>query len=264
MNNKKWQTLCVLSGKGGVGKTTISAGLACIYAQLGFKVLAIDLDMGLRNLDLLFDVQSEVVYDLSHALKGSISLKDAVIAITEYPNLFLLASSLSKEIASLEVSQMKNLLDEAKDEYELIIIDAPAGAQSHLLSLCQLCDSGLVISTPYPASIRSVDKILGHLEGKLPLQWIINRLPDYTQPAELMADLSSKIDFPIIGGIVENQELSKKHARSLPVGHKYYRNFLQLLHPIALKLIGEDSSSQIEKVSDDEHSWFKKIFSLSS
>ncbi|NBV27744.1 hypothetical protein EBR43_01770 [bacterium] len=246
--------IAVLSGKGGVGKTTISAGLGCVYAALGLKVLIIDMDMGLRNLDLQFQVQGDILFDLSHVLDGYLPLSEAIISVPQHPNLSILASSLQKNFSSIDPEQIKTMMNHATDLFDIVILDAPAGADPLLLEIVHYCDAALLVSHPYLPSLRSVDKLLGMLSKNLPKYWVINRMPTTilsTQQKNYLKD----VDFPLCGSVPEIPDLLAYQAENQPLSHK---GFFKALYPIALVLINQ-KQTQDEQISLDDDKEIAKI-----
>lgn len=237
--------IAVLSGKGGVGKTTISAGLGCVYASMGLKVLIIDLDMGLRNLDLQFQVQGDILFDLSHVLDGYIPLSEAIIPIPQYPNLYILASSLQKNFSTLDPQQIQTMMNHALDLFDLIILDAPAGADPILLQIVHHCDAALLVSHPYLPSLRSIDKLLGVLKREFPTYWIINRISANTISSQ-QRDYLKNMDFPLTGSIPEIPALLKDQAENEPLHRETANALFKALHPIALALLGKKVSAPQE------------------
>lgn len=257
------QVIAVLSGKGGVGKTTISASLGCHYAASGLKTLVIDLDMGLRNLDLYYQTQGDVVFDVSHVLDGFIPLTDAVIQVPGYKDLYMLASSLQKSFSVIDVHKFQQLLNQAKEEFDLVILDAPAGADPLLVHLVARSDAILLVSNPYTPSLRSVDKLLGIIDQNLPTFWILNKVPQKMMQKSLMSSIKAQIDFSLSAIIEEMEEINLLQAYQYPLNHKNAGNFIKKISKIAPLLIGVtnpisiDSSDFIEEKK--ETSFFKKV-----
>jgi septum site-determining protein MinD len=233
--------ISILSGKGGAGKTTISAGLGCVYSALGFKVLIVDLDMGLRNLDLHFQVQEDIVFDLWHVLQGVTPLMEAAVEIPGYPSLSILASSLQKGFEELKLEDFKGLLAQAKDNFDIILLDAPAGAHPELISLVQESQTVLLVSHPYQTGFRSIDKVLGVLEHQ-DVYWLINRIPRQRGIKDLITSKIQEVNFPLIGMIYDHPKLLSLHLREKPISHRHCLSFIKALEPIAFKLTHDGES----------------------
>ena len=126
------EVIVITSGKGGVGKTTLTANLGIALSQMGKSVIAIDTDIGLRNLDVVMGLENQIVYNLVDVLEGNCRLKQAVIKDRRYNNLFLLPSAQSKDKDSVTPEQMIGLTDCLKEEFDYVLIDCPAGIEQGL------------------------------------------------------------------------------------------------------------------------------------
>jgi septum site-determining protein MinD len=244
--SQQHKVISVLSGKGGVGKTTISAGLGCIYATLGLKTLIIDLDMGLRNLDLQFQLQGDIVFDLSHVLDGYVPLSEAIIQVPDYPNLSILASSLQKNFETIDLQNIQTMIHQAKELFDIIILDAPAGTDSKLLNLIHYSDLALLISSPYLSSLRSIDKILGQLHKKLKTYWMINRMPHH---GEEIKSYIHDIDFPLSGCIPEIPSLLEAQYHNTSLNQHTGKLLLKSLYPVALTMIGQSAPTPVSPLT---------------
>ena len=134
------EVIVITSGKGGVGKTTTTANIGTGLAQMDKKVILIDTDIGLRNLDVVMGLENRIVYNLVDVIEGNCRLKQAVIRDRKYPNLYLIPSAQTKDKTAVNPEQMKKLTEELKDEFDYIIIDN-SPFKSYLTS-CFKCDRG--------------------------------------------------------------------------------------------------------------------------
>ena len=123
------EVIVVTSGKGGVGKTTTSANVGTGLAMLGEKVVLIDTDIGLRNLDVVMGLENRIVYNLVDVVEGNCRMKQALIKDKRYPNLFLLPSAQTRDKSSVSPGQIKKLVDGLRDEFDYVILDCPAGIE---------------------------------------------------------------------------------------------------------------------------------------
>ena len=121
------EVIVITSGKGGVGKTTTTANIGTGLAQMDKKVILIDTDIGLRNLDVVMGLENRIVYNLVDVIEGNCRLKQAVIRDRKYPNLYLIPSAQTKDKTAVNPEQMKKLTEELKDEFDYILLDCPAG-----------------------------------------------------------------------------------------------------------------------------------------
>ena len=158
------EVIVITSGKGGVGKTTTTANIGAGLSKLGKKVVIIDTDLGLRNLDVVMGMENLVVYNLVDVVDGSCRLKQALIRDSRYENLYLLPSAQTKDKSAVSPGQMKKLTAELKEEFDYILLDCPAGIEQGFQNAIAGADRALVVTTPEVSSIRDADRIIGLLE----------------------------------------------------------------------------------------------------
>jgi len=161
------ETIVVTSGKGGVGKTTTSASIACGLARHGKRVAVIDFDIGLRNLDLIMGCERRVVYDFVNVIQGDCTLKQALIKDKRIESLYVLAASQTRDKDALTADGVRGVLDGlAADGFEYIICDSPAGIEKGAHLAMYFADRAVVVVNPEVSSVRDSDRILGLLASK--------------------------------------------------------------------------------------------------
>jgi septum site-determining protein MinD len=161
------EIIVVTSGKGGVGKTTTSASIACGLARRGKRVAVIDFDIGLRNLDLIMGCERRVVYDFVNVIQGDCTLKQALIKAKRLETLFVLAASQTRDKDALTSDGVRRVLDElTSDGFEYIICDSPAGIEKGAHLAMYFADRAVVVVNPEISSVRDSDRILGLLSSK--------------------------------------------------------------------------------------------------
>ena len=142
------EVIVITSGKGGVGKTTTTANIGIGLSSAGKKVLVIDTDLGLRNLDVVLGLENRIVYNLVDVIESKCRLKQAVIKDTRFENLYLLPSAQTKDKTSVSPEQMKKLIDELKDDYDFILLDCPAGIEQGFKNAIAGAQRSIVVTTP--------------------------------------------------------------------------------------------------------------------
>ena len=172
------EVIVVTSGKGGVGKTTTAANIGTGLAALDKKVVLVDTDIGLRNLDVVLGLENRIVYNLVDVIEGNCRLKQALIRDKRYPNLFLLPSAQTRDKTSVTPEQMKKLCEELKKQFDYILLDCPAGIEQGFRNAIAGATKALVVTTPEVSAIRDADRIIGLLEAEdlRDIRLIINRL----------------------------------------------------------------------------------------
>lgn len=198
------EVIVITSGKGGVGKTTLTANLGIALSQMGKSVIAIDTDIGLRNLDVVMRLENQIVYNLVDVLEGNCRLKQAVIKDRRYNNLFLLPSAQSKDKDSVTPEQMIGLTDCLKEEFDYVLIDCPAGIEQGFRNAIAGATKAIVVTTPEVSAIRDADRIIGLLErdGISNIYLLVNKLrPELIKKGDMMSaeDVNEILGIDIIG-----------------------------------------------------------------
>ncbi|HST43714.1 MAG TPA: septum site-determining protein MinD [Luteimonas sp.] len=161
------EIIVVTSGKGGVGKTTTSASLACGLARRGKRVCVIDFDVGLRNLDLIMGCERRVVYDFVNVTQGEATLKQALIKDKRFDTLFVLAASQTRDKDALTLEGVEKVLgDLSADGFDYVVCDSPAGIEKGAFLAMYFADQAVVVVNPEVSSVRDSDRILGLLDSK--------------------------------------------------------------------------------------------------
>ena len=206
------EVIVVTSGKGGVGKTTTSANVGTGLAKLNKKVVLIDTDIGLRNLDVVMGLENRIVYNLVDVIEGNCRIKQALIKDKRYANLYLLPSAQTKDKNAVTPEQMKKLTEELKEEFDYIILDCPAGIEQGFKNAIAGADRALVVTTPEVSAIRDADRIVGLLEaneiGKIDL--IVNRIRmDMVKKGDMMStdDVVDILSIDLIGAVPDNENI---------------------------------------------------------
>ena len=172
------RVIVITSGKGGVGKTTTTANIGAALADKGHKVLLIDTDIGLRNLDVVMGLENRIVYDLIDVIEGRCRVSQALIKDKRCPNLVLLPAAQIRDKNDVNTEQMKELIYSLKESFDYILIDCPAGIEQGFKNAIAAADEAIVVTTPEVSATRDADRIIGLLEAagiKNP-RIVVNRL----------------------------------------------------------------------------------------
>jgi septum site-determining protein MinD len=160
------KVLVVTSGKGGVGKTTSTAAIGVALAQAGQKVVVVDFDVGLRNLDLVMGAERRVVFDLINVVQGVAKLKQALIRDKRVENLWLLPASQTRDKDALTEEGVGRIIEELRPSYDWIICDSPAGIERGATLAMRFADEAVIVTNPEVSSVRDSDRIIGMLDSK--------------------------------------------------------------------------------------------------
>jgi septum site-determining protein MinD len=160
------KVVVVTSGKGGVGKTTSTAALGVALAQTGDKVVVVDFDVGLRNLDLVMGAERRVVFDLINVVQGDAKLQQALIRDKRLDTLSLLAASQTRDKDALTATGVTRVINELRDKFDWVICDSPAGIERGATLAMRHCDAAVVVTNPEISSVRDSDRIIGLLDSK--------------------------------------------------------------------------------------------------
>ncbi len=206
------EVIVVTSGKGGVGKTTTSANVGTGLAAMGKKVILIDTDIGLRNLDVVMGLENRIVYNLVDVVEGNCRIKQAIIRDKRYPTLFLLPSAQTRDKSAVNPAQMVRMVSHLKDQFDYIILDCPAGIEQGFQNAIAGADRALVITTPEVSAIRDADRIIGLLEANEihRIDLIINRIRyDMIKRGDMMSseDVVEILSLPLLGMVPDDENV---------------------------------------------------------
>lgn len=205
------EVIVVTSGKGGVGKTTTTANLGTGLAAAGSKVVLVDADIGLRNLDVVLGLENRIVYDLVNVTDGVVPFRKALIKDKRYEGLFLLPAAQTKDKTAVNPEQMRELCDNLRQEFDYVIVDCPAGIEQGFKNAIAGADRAIVVTTPEVSAVRDADRIIGLLEANEihNPRLIINRLRHKMVKAGDMMSIDDIIDILSVDllGVVPEDEM---------------------------------------------------------
>ena len=204
------EVIVITSGKGGVGKTTTTANVGTGLAKMDQKVVLIDTDIGLRNLDVVMGLENRIVYNLVDVVEGNCRIKQALIKDKRYPNLYLLPSAQTRDKTSVTPEQMVKLISELREEFDYILLDSPAGIEQGFKNAIAAADRALIVTTPEVSAIRDADRIIGLLEANeiKRSDLIVNRIRmDMVESGNMMSmdDVVEILAIDLIGAIPDDE-----------------------------------------------------------
>jgi len=240
------RVIVITSGKGGVGKTTTSANIGTALAKAGNKVVLIDTDIGLRNLDLLLGLENRIVYTIVDVVEERCKLKQALVKDKKNPNLSLLAAAQTRDKSSVTQEQLKDICDQLKKKHDFILVDCPAGIEQGFQNAVAGATEAIVVTTPEMSAVRDADRIIGLLEAKEEIEsykLLLNRVrPNLIDSNDMMSveDVVEILSCELIGVIPEDTGIITSTNKGEPIVNdddsmagKAYRN-------VAQRIMGED------------------------
>jgi len=237
--------IVVASGKGGVGKTTTTANVATAIAALGNRVVAIDGDVGLRNLDVLMGLENRIVYTLVDYLDGNCRLNQTLIRDKRVENLCMIPTAQSKNKDAVSAEQMVKVCEELRDDYDYILIDSPAGIESGFKSAAAGAEEALVVTTPDVTAVRDADRIIGLLESmeKSPIRLIVNRIrPQMVKSGDMLgvSDVLDILAIPLIGMVPDDESVFTSTSKGEPLTLSSKTTAAVAFRNIAGRIAGQD------------------------
>ncbi len=265
------EIIVVTSGKGGVGKTTTSASLACGLAKAGKKTAVIDFDVGLRNLDLIMGCERRVVYDFVNVVHGEANLKQALIKDKRFDNLYVLAASQTRDKDALTKEGVEKVLNDiAADGFDFIVCDSPAGIEKGAFLAMYFADRAVVVVNPEVSSVRDSDRILGLLASKtkkaengerVKEHLLLTRYsPDRVEKGDMLSidDVQEILGLNVIGVIPESPEVLSSSNAGVPVILDDASNAGMAYMDAVARILGEDKPLRFTTV--EKKGFFSKMF----
>ncbi len=239
------RVITVTSGKGGVGKTTFSANISAALAELGKKTVAVDTDVGLRNLDIVMGLENRIVYDLVDVVEGRCRLQKSLVRDKRIPTLHLLPAAQTRDKSAINPDAMEKICAELRHMFDFTIIDSPAGIERGFQNAVVGADEVVIITTPHVSAIRDADRVVGLLEAadKQHIRLVLNRLqPELVRRGDML-DVPDVLDILAIeplGIIPEDESIVISSNRGELVALSNVSQAGQAYKNIARRLLGED------------------------
>jgi len=239
------EAIVITSGKGGVGKTTTTANIGTALASTGKKVVVIDGDTGLRNLDVLMGLENRIVFTLMDVIEEKCKLKQALIKDKRFPNLLLLPTAQTRDKTDISKEQMLSLVNTLKSEFDYILIDCPAGIEQGFENAIVGAERAVVVVNPEVTSVRDADRVIGKLEAKgiEDYQLIVNRLNAYmVKNGDMLAvnDILDSLAVKLIGMVPDDRNITISTNKGEPVVLNDKALSGQAFKNIAKRLMGEE------------------------
>ncbi|OON97518.1 MAG: septum site-determining protein MinD [Candidatus Epulonipiscium fishelsonii] len=263
------QVIVITSGKGGVGKTTTTANIGTALNLAGKKVVLVDADIGLRNLDVVMGLENRIVYDLVDVVEGRCRIKQALIKDKRFEGLHLLPAAQTREKDAVTPEQMKKLCDSLREDFDYIIVDCPAGIEQGFKNAIAGADQAIVVTTPEVSAVRDADRIIGLLEanGVTDLKLVINRVRmNMVKRGDMMAmdDVVEILAINLLGVVPDDETIVITTNKGEPAVNTSDSLAGKAFTNIALRILGREIPFMNLDVSDGIFSKVKKIFGFSN
>jgi len=240
------RVIVITSGKGGVGKTTTSANIGTALAKEGYKVVLIDTDLGLRNLDLLLGLENRIVYTIVDVIEERCKLKQALVKDKKNPNLSLLAAAQTRDKSAVNAEQLKEICNKLKQKNDFVLVDCPAGIEQGFQNAIAGASEAVVVTTPEMSAIRDADRIIGLLNTKEEItstRLLLNRVrPNLIKNNEMMSvdDVVGILEIPLVGIIPEDTGIITSTNKGEPIVNDESSLAGQAYRNVAKRILGEE------------------------
>ncbi len=237
--------ITLTSGKGGVGKTTVTANLGVALARCAQRVVCVDADIGLRNLDVVMGLENRIVYDLVDVVEGRARLRQALIKDKRLPELQLLPAAQTREKSAVTEKQMIKLCEDLRKDFDFVLIDSPAGIEHGFKNAVAPADEIVIVVTPEVSAVRDADRVIGLVDAneKTPPRLIINRLrPAMVRRGEMLdtADVLEVLAIELLGIVPEDETIIIATNKGQPVALESNTVAGAAFMRIARRILGED------------------------
>ena len=267
------KVIVVTSGKGGVGKTTTSASVAAGLAMKGYKTVAIDFDVGLRNLDLIMGCERRVVYDLVNVVKGEATLRQALIRDKRLEQLHILPASQTRDKDALDLEGVGRVIDELKQMgFDYIFCDSPAGIEKGAQLAMYYADEAIIVTNPEVSSVRDSDRILGLLDAKteraahgldpVKTHLLVTRYsPARAASGEMLSvsDILELLGIDLLGAIPESKSVLNASNQGTPVVLEENTDAGMAYMDVVMRFAGEEQPHRF--LDEEKKGFFARLFS---
>ena len=240
------KTIVVTSGKGGVGKTTSTANIGVALALKGNRVIVIDADTGLRNLDVVMGLEDKVNYNLIDVARGNCRLRQAMIKDKKYMGLYLLPTAQAYDKSHLTANTMKKIVKALSSHFDYILIDCPAGIEQGFQTAVAPAEEAILVTTPEISAIRDADRIVNILSSQdavKSIKLIVNRVrPELQRSGDMISteDILDILNVKLLGIVPDEEDIVIASNRGEAVSYDLESRTGQAYRNIAQRLMGED------------------------
>jgi len=238
------RAIVITSGKGGVGKTTTTANVGAALAALGKRVVLVDADVGLRNLDIVLGLENRVRYHLLDVIEGNADLDEALIRDKRNTNLYLLAAAQAREKEDVDGDQMQRLMEQLRERFDYVLIDCPAGIELGFRNAVAGAQHAIIVCTPEVSAVRDADRVVGLLPNDWAPELIVNRLrPAMVRKGKMLSvdDVNAILRLPLLGVIPDEPAVIVATNRGEPPAFDPASQLGAAYRAIAARIAGEET-----------------------
>ena len=243
---RRGRAIVVTSGKGGVGKTTTTANVGVALAATGARVVLIDADVGLRNLDIVLGLEARVRHHVLDVLEGNAELEDALVSDKRVPSLKLLAASQTREKDDVDTNAFRGLVEQLRERFDYVLIDCPAGIEKGFQNAIAGADEAIVVCTPEVSAVRDADRVVGLLGERVKITLIVNRLrPALVRRGKMLSvdDVNAILRLPLLGVIADEPGVIVSTNKGQPIALDAASPTGDAYRKIAGRIAGTDTSA---------------------
>ena len=258
--NPDSQVIVVTSGKGGVGKTTTVANISTGLARLGYSVVVMDLDIGLKKLDLILGLENRVIYDIIQVVEGECTLKQALVKDKRFPELYMLPAAQTRNKDDITVEQVVAVCNDLRPDFDFIFIDCPAGIEQGFRNSIAAADKAIVVTNPEVSAVRDADRIIGMLDSAdfHDIKLLVNRIrPDMVRHGDMLSieDLVEHLCIKLVGVVPEDSGVVISTNRGEPIILNDRSSAAQAFNNIVQRLVG----NEVEFMTLQEDTFWSKL-----
>jgi septum site-determining protein MinD len=235
--------IVVTSGKGGVGKTTTTANVGAALAKRGKRVILVDADIGLRNLDLVLGLEKRIVFDLVEVAEGRCQLRQALIKDKRFESMSILPAAQTREKDAVTADQFAAIVDMAAESADYVFVDCPAGIETGFRNAVGAAAEAIVVTTPEVSAVRDADRVVGKIAAQnKPMRLIVNRLrPEMVRNGDMLSvdDVCDVLSVELLGIVPDDEEIIDTTNRGEPIVLSDGNRLAAVYDKIARRLEGE-------------------------
>lgn len=235
--------IVVTSGKGGVGKTTTTANIGAALAKRGKRVVLVDADIGLRNLDLVLGLEKRIVFDLVEVAEGRCQLRQALIKDKRFESLAILPAAQTREKDAVTAEQFATIVEMAAENADYVLVDCPAGIETGFRNAVASATEAILVTTPEVSAVRDADRVVGKVAAQhKPMRLIVNRLrPEMVRSGDMLSvdDVCDVLSVELLGIVPDDEEIIDTTNRGEPIVLSEGSRLAGVYDKIARRLEGE-------------------------